>query len=69
MEVRLMPGEIERDGGSLSGSFAIMVLLKIGNTPASGSRVYGGFQGEVEVREALTFCQALRDWPGEVGAH
>jgi hypothetical protein len=69
IEVRLMSGEIERDGGSLSGSFAILVLLRVGTSPASGTHVYGGFQGEVEVNEALSFCQALRDWPDKLAAH
>ena len=59
LSVQCLGGYVERTEDTLSGDFTIRVMARVGRD-ASGTAVYAGFEGVIEVQEALNFCTALR---------
>ena len=59
IQVQCLDGDVEDLAGLLEGRFSIRVLINIGEDATAGHAVYGGFEGVVDVCEALSFCRAI----------
>jgi hypothetical protein len=38
------------------------VMLNLERTSPSDQMLYGGFEGTIEVQQAIAFCAAVRNW-------
>lgn len=62
VQIQCLDGDVEQQDGTFVGGFGLRVLVQIGEDAATGHAVYGGFEGGVDVSEAVTFCRHLADW-------
>jgi hypothetical protein len=62
VQIQCLAGEVEVEDGTLVGEFSMRVMLNLGKTVPSEHTLYGGFQGTIDVQQAMAFCAAVRNW-------
>lgn len=61
IQIQCLTGEATVENGALVGEFSICIMLNLGENALSHSSVYGGFEGTIDVQEAIAFCGTVRN--------
>ena len=61
MTFTCLEGEVDDKDGEFEGGFGLRIMVKV-FAPDFDAYVYSGLEGEVEIHEAIAFCQTLREY-------